>query len=89
MRLWPTRYGLRLGTPCTAIHNINIAAIQQAVTNIYEFSSKFSYGSDTPGGVTIVLFVVSLFIQRIQQPSAINEIFVFSSGFFIRDVDTR
>ena len=83
MRLWPTRSGSRLGTPGTTIHDIYIAAIQQAGKNIYDFSSKFSHGSDAPGGVTIVLFVVYPILFRIPQPSATTEIFRIFFRIFI------
>ena len=69
------------------IYDFAVAAIQQAVTNVYEFSSKFSIGSDTPGSATIVLVRFCFHFSRILQPSM--KFFVFSSGFLLRDVDTR
>ena len=56
-----------------AIYDFSVAAIQQAVTNVYEFSSKFSIGSDTPGSDTIVL--VRLCFQFWSNSAAIHEIF--------------
>ena len=83
MRLWPTRSGSRLDTQGTTIHDVYIAAIQQADMNIHNFSPKFSYGSDAPGGVTIVLFVVYPIFVRIPQPSTNNEVFRIFFRIFI------
>ena len=74
-----------------AIYDFAVAAIQQAVTNVYEFSSKFSIGSDTPGSATIVLVRIrfcllsnSAAIQGLLQPSHFRIFFRFFATW-IRD----